>query len=127
MCATPHPKHWAVLGALAADEATHIAFARAAIGAPTAVAALPTAAAKKAGTVDGAPAQVEYTLKAPVVRDTSKAPEAREAKASKECSPATADVAAQMRKWLPRPCLWQRHLVLFIQPVLWWRSWVGDG
>ena len=127
MCATLHPKCRAVLGALAADEAMHISFTRAAIGAPTAVAALPAMAAKKAGTVNGAPTPVANTSKVPVARDTLKAPVAREAKASKECSPAMADSATQMWKWLPCPRLWQRRPVLFIQPVLWWRPRVGDG
>jgi hypothetical protein len=81
MCATPCPKHTKVLGALAGDDAAHTAFAWAAVGYPTAVAALPTAVAKKAGTVDGPPAPVANTLKAPA---------GREAKALKECSPATA-------------------------------------
>jgi hypothetical protein len=78
MCATPCPKHTKVLGALAGDDAAHTAFARAAIGYPMAVTALPTVLAKKAGTVDGTPAPVANTLKAPA---------AREVKASKECSP----------------------------------------
>ncbi len=52
MCATPHPKCTKVLGALAGDDAAHNAFARAAVGYPTAVAAFPTAVAKKAGTVN---------------------------------------------------------------------------
>jgi hypothetical protein len=47
MCATPHPKHTKVLGVLTGDDAAHTAFARAAIGYPSAVAALPTAMAKK--------------------------------------------------------------------------------
>jgi hypothetical protein len=81
MCTTPHPKCTKVLGALAGDDAAHNAFAQGAIGYPTAVAAFPTAVVKKAGTVDGAPAPVA---------NTSKALAAREAKASKECSPATA-------------------------------------
>ncbi len=87
MCATPCPKRTKVLGMLAGDDAAHNAFARAAVGYPMAVAALPTAVAKKAGTVDGAPA--------PVV-NTSKAPAAREAKASRECSPATVVVNTLM-------------------------------
>jgi hypothetical protein len=81
MCATPHPKRTKVLGALAGDDAVHTAFTRAAIGYPTAVAALPTAVAKKSGTVNGTPVPLA---------NTSKAPAAREAKVSKECSPATA-------------------------------------
>jgi hypothetical protein len=71
-----------------------------------AVAAFPTVVAKKAGTVDGAPAPVTNTSKAPAAREakalkecspatavanTLMAPVAREAKASKECSPAMAD------------------------------------
>jgi hypothetical protein len=81
MCATPCPKHTKVIGALAGDDAVHNTFAQVAVGYPTAVAAFPTVVAKKAGTVNGAPA---------LVANTSKAPAAREAKASKECSPATA-------------------------------------
>jgi hypothetical protein len=81
MCANPRPKHTKVLDALAGDDAVHIAFAGAAVGYPTVFAALPTAVAKKVGTVDGAPAPVA---------NTSKALAARKAKASKECSPATA-------------------------------------
>jgi hypothetical protein len=81
MCATPRPKRTKVLGALAGDDAAHNAFTRVAVGYPTAVAAFPTAVAKKVGTVDGVPAPVA---------NTSKVPAAREAKASKECSPATA-------------------------------------
>ncbi len=81
MCATPRLKHKKALGMLAGDEAVHTAFARAAVGYPLAVAALPAAVAKKARTVDGAPAPVA---------NMSKAPAAREAKALKECSPATA-------------------------------------
>jgi hypothetical protein len=87
----------------------HNAFPRAAVGYPMAVAAFPTAAAKKAGTVDGAPAPVANTSKAPasreakaskecslttVVANTLMAPMAREAKALKECSPAMADFVA---------------------------------
>jgi hypothetical protein len=110
MCATPRPKHTKVLGALSGDDATHNAFARAAVGYPTAVAAFPIAVAKKAGTVNGAPAPVVgNTLKAPVAREVKvskecspamavanmlMAPVAREAKASKECSPAMANFVA---------------------------------
>jgi hypothetical protein len=100
MCATPCPKRKKVLGAIAGDIAVHAALADAMSGIPSvvgalppaqakkdwakiagtpkpvanAVAALPAAVGKKAGTVDGAPMPV--------------------AKASKECSPATADIAA---------------------------------
>ncbi len=100
MCATPRPKHKQVLGAIAGDIAAISALANIIsdipsvvgalpaaqakkdwakiAGAPkpvaNAVAALPMAVGKKVGTVDGAPAPV--------------------AKASKECSPATADIAA---------------------------------
>jgi hypothetical protein len=109
MCATPRPKRTKVLGTLAGDDAAHTAFAREAVGYPAAVAALPTAVAKKAGTVDGAPALVANTLKVPVVREakaskecstamavanTMKAPVEREAKASKECFLAMADFVA---------------------------------
>jgi hypothetical protein len=98
----------ALCGTLAEDEAAHTAFAQAAVGYAAAVAALPTAVVKKAGTVNGAPAPVEKTSKAPAameanaskecslataVANMSKAPVAREAKASKECSPMMADVA----------------------------------
>jgi hypothetical protein len=108
MCAAPRPRCKNVLGTLAGD-AVHTAFAQAAVGYPMAVAALPMAVAKKAGTVDGAPAQVVNASKAPaareamalkecslgtVVANTSKVPVATEAKASKECFPATVDVAA---------------------------------
>jgi hypothetical protein len=106
MCATPHPKHTKVLGTLAGDDAAHTAFAWAAVGYPTAVAAFPTVVAKKAGTVNGAPAMVANTSNAPAVREakvskecspatavanTLKAPVAREVKAPKECSPMMAD------------------------------------
>jgi hypothetical protein len=100
MRTTPCPKRKKVLGVLAGDEAVHAAFARAAIGLPTVIGALPAAVAKKdwafiagapepvanavaalpaavgtkAGTVDGAPTTV--------------------ATAWKECSTITADVAA---------------------------------
>jgi hypothetical protein len=87
MCSTTRPKRIKVLCALAGDDAVHNAFARAAVGYSTAVAALSTAVAKKAGTVNGAPAPVA---------NTSKAPAAREAKASKECSPATVVVNTLM-------------------------------
>jgi hypothetical protein len=65
--------------------------------------------AKKAGAVDGAPAPVANTLKAPAVREakgskecspatvvanTLKVPVGREAKVSKDCSPAMADFVA---------------------------------
>jgi hypothetical protein len=108
MCTTPHPKCTKVLGMLAGDDAVHMAFARAAVGYPAAVAALPMVVAKKAGTVDGTPVPVANTLKAPAVREAKAskewspatavvnmliAPVAREAKVSKECSPATADFA----------------------------------
>ncbi len=87
----------------------HNAFARAAVGYPTAVAALPIAVAKKAGTVNDAPAPVANTLKVPAAREAKASKEcspatvvantlmvlvAREAKASKECSPAMADFVA---------------------------------
>ncbi len=100
MCATPCPKHTKVLGTLTGDDAAHTAFAQAA--------ALPTVVAKKARTVDGASAPVANTSKAPAARETKAskecspalvvantfmAPVAREAKASKECSPLMADVA----------------------------------
>jgi hypothetical protein len=81
MCATPCQKHTKVLCAVAGDDAAHTAFAGAAVGYLTAVTALPTVVAKKAGTVDGSPAPVANTLKAPA---------AREVKVSKKCSPATA-------------------------------------
>jgi hypothetical protein len=68
MCATPRPKHTKFLGALAGDDAVHNAFARAAVGYPMAVADFPTAVVKKAGTVDGAPAPVANTSKAPAAR-----------------------------------------------------------
>jgi hypothetical protein len=80
MCATPRPKRTKVLGVLAGDDAMHTAFAWAAVGYPAAVADLPMAVAKKAGTVNDAPAPVA---------NTSKVPAAREAKALKECSLAT--------------------------------------
>jgi hypothetical protein len=99
MCATPRPKRKKVLGAIAGDIAVHAALADAMSGIPSvvgallaaqakkdwakiagapkpvanAVTALPAAVGKKAGTVDGAPTPV--------------------AKASKECSPVTADIA----------------------------------
>jgi hypothetical protein len=101
LCAIPCPKHQALLAALAADVAVHAAVVavstavalaipsasmpRAVVGAPTAVAALPTVVMKMAGTVIG--------LLTPVAKK-SKGPVAREAKVSKECAPATADVAA---------------------------------
>jgi hypothetical protein len=109
MCATPRPKCTKVLGTLAGDDAVQNAFARAAIGYPTAVAAFPTAVAKKAGTVNGAPAPVANTSKTLVAREakaskecslamvvvnTLMAPVAREAKVSKKCSPAMADFVA---------------------------------
>jgi hypothetical protein len=109
MCATPHPKHTKVLGTLAGDDATHNAFARVAVGYPTAVAAFPTAVAKKDGTVDGAPAPVANTSKVPAAREGKALKECslvtavanmlmalvgREAKALKECSPAMADFVA---------------------------------
>jgi hypothetical protein len=109
MCATPCPKRKNILGAPPGDDAAHTAFSQAAVGYPAAVAALPKAVAKMAGTVNGAPTPVANTSKAPVARETkalkecspatavantSKAPVAREEKVSKECSPATADVAA---------------------------------
>jgi hypothetical protein len=100
MCATPRSKHKKVLGGAAGDIAAISALANIMSGIPsvvgalpaaqakkdwakiagapkpvaTAVAALPAAVGKKAGTVDCAPAPV--------------------AKALKECSPATADIAA---------------------------------
>jgi hypothetical protein len=55
------------------------------VGAPMAVPALPVAVAKIAGTVVGTPTPFVKKAKAPV---------AREAKVSKECAPATADIAA---------------------------------
>jgi hypothetical protein len=87
----------------------HTAFARAAVGYPTAVAFLPTVVVKKARTVNGAPVPVTNTSNAPGVREakalkecflakavanTLMAPVAREAKASKECSLAMADFVA---------------------------------
>ncbi len=97
---TPHPKRQALLAALAADVAAHTAVVAApavvaktilsaptpgaGVGAPVAVAAVPAAVAKTAGAVVGVPAPVAKKAKALV---------AREAKASKECSPETADVA----------------------------------
>jgi hypothetical protein len=109
MCTTPRSKCTKVLGVLAGDDAVHNAFARAAVGYSTAVAAFPTAVAKKARTVDGAPTPVANTLKVPTAREvkalkecyqatavvnTLMAPVVREAKASKECSPAMADFFA---------------------------------
>ncbi len=98
MCATPYRKCQALLAVLAADVAAHAKVVAvpvvgakaiwsapmpgAVVGAPTAVAALPTAVAKM-GRAVGAPAPVAKKAKVPV---------AREAKASKECAPATADV-----------------------------------
>jgi hypothetical protein len=61
MCTTPRLKHKKVLGVLAGDEAAHTAFAQVAIGYSAAVTALPAALAKKARTVDGAPAPVANT------------------------------------------------------------------
>jgi hypothetical protein len=87
----------------------HTAFARAAVSYPAAVAALPKAVAKKAGTVNGTPAPVANTSKASAAREAKvskecspatgvanmlMAPVAMEAKVSKECSPVTADVTA---------------------------------
>jgi hypothetical protein len=100
MCATPRPKRKNVLGAIPGHISAHAALADAMSGIPSvvgalpavqakkdwakiagapkpvanAVAALPAAVGKKAGTVDGAPALV--------------------AKALKECSPATKDITA---------------------------------
>jgi hypothetical protein len=107
MCATPRPKRKKFLGVIAGDYAAHAALANAMsgilsvidalpaaqakkdwaniAGAPKPVAnvvpALPTAVRKKAGTVDGAPAPV--------------------AKALKECSPGTADIAAPAKVVAP--------------------------
>jgi hypothetical protein len=109
MCTTPRPKRTKVLGVLAGDDAMHTAFTWAAVDYLAAVAALPMAVAKKAGTVNGAPAPVANTSKGPAAREakalkecspatavskTLMAPVAREAKASKECSPEMADGAA---------------------------------
>jgi hypothetical protein len=109
MCTTPCPKHTKVLCVLAGDDTAHNAFALAAVGYPTAVAALPTAVAKKARTVNGAPTPNANTLKAPAAREAKVLKEcspamvvanmlmalvAREAKALKECSPAMADFVA---------------------------------
>ncbi len=102
MCATLRPKRKALLaGLVAEDVAANAAVVavpavvvkaipsapmhKAVVGTPTAIAALPTAVAKPAGTVVGAPVPVAKKAKAPV---------AREAKASKGCAPATADVPA---------------------------------
>jgi hypothetical protein len=71
MCATPRPKRTKVLGVLAGDDALHTAFAWAAIGYPAAVTALPTAVAKKARAVDGAPAPGENTSKSKFINISS--------------------------------------------------------
>jgi hypothetical protein len=128
MCATPRPKRQAVLAVLAADVAAHAAFFAvptvvskaipsapmpgAVVGAPTSVAALPAAVAKKSLTVDGAPAPVATTLKVPV---------AREAKAPKECAPVMADVAAPAEV-VAAPAPLAKAPGPFIRPVLWWIS-----
>jgi hypothetical protein len=99
MCTTPCPKCKKVLGTLAGDEAVHTAFARVAVGAPAVVAVLPVAVAKKDWTFAGAPAPVANAVGALPAAVGKKAgtvdgTPTPVAKASKEYSPATADVAA---------------------------------
>ncbi len=132
MCATPRPKHTKVLGALTGDEAAHTAFAWAAVGHPMAVAALPAAVAKKARKVNdaaaagGAEASKECSW-ATAVANTSKTLVVREAKASKECSPETADVAAPAEV-IAAPAPIKKAPSLYHPTGMWWRllgqTWV---
>ncbi len=99
MCATPCPKHKKVLGAIAGDLAAHAALADAMSGIPSVIGALPAAQAKKDwAKIAGAPEPVANAVAALPAAVGKKAGTANGAptpvgKASKECSPATADIA----------------------------------
>jgi hypothetical protein len=100
MCATPRPKQNKVLGVLAGNQTAHAAFAQAAVGLPTVIGALPAAVAKKDWAfIAGAPKPVANAVAALPVAVGKKAGTvnggpALVAKASEECSPVMADVAA---------------------------------
>ncbi len=100
MCATPRPKCKKVLGTIAGDIAAHTALANAMSGIPSVVGALPAAQAKKDwAKIAGAPKPVANAVAALLAAVGKKAgtvdgAPAPVAKASKECSPATADIAA---------------------------------
>jgi hypothetical protein len=101
MCATPHTKHKKVLGVIAGDIAVHAALADAMSGIPSVVDALPAAQAKKGwAKIAGAPKPVANAVAAlPAVvgkkAGTVDGALVPVAKALKECSPATADIAGR--------------------------------
>jgi hypothetical protein len=100
MCATPHPKCKKVLGAIAGDIAAISALANIMSGIPSVVGALPAAQAKKDwAKIAGAPkpvANADAALPAAVGKkaETVDGAPTPVAKVLKECSPATADIAA---------------------------------
>jgi hypothetical protein len=100
MCATPCLKRKKVLGAIAGDIGVHPALANEMSGIPSVVGALPAAQAKKDwAKIAGAPKPVANAVAALPVAVGKKAgtvddAPAPVAKASKECSPATAVIAA---------------------------------
>jgi hypothetical protein len=100
MCTTPRPKHKKVLGGVAGDIAAILALADIMSGIPSVVGALPAAQAKKDWEkIAGTPKPVANTVAAlPTAvgkkSGTVDCAPAPVAKAFKECSPATADIAA---------------------------------
>jgi hypothetical protein len=100
MCATPRPKHKKVLGTVAGDIAAISALADIMSGIPSVVGALPAAQAKKDwAKIAGTPKPVENAVAALPVAVGKKAGTvdcalAPVAKVSKECSPEKADIAA---------------------------------
>jgi hypothetical protein len=100
MCAALRSKREKVLGAIAGDLAVHAALANAMSGIPSVIGALPAAQAKKDwAKIAGAPESVANAVAAlPAAvgkkAETVDGAPAPVAKASKECFPATADIAA---------------------------------
>ncbi len=100
MCTTPRPKRKKVIGTIAGDIAAHAALADAMSGIPSVVGALPTVQAKKDwAKIAGTPKPVANAVAALPAAAGKKAGTVNDApapvaKALKECSPATADIAA---------------------------------
>jgi hypothetical protein len=121
------PKVQKVLGAFAGDEAAQAAFTRAADEAPVVVSALPVVVAKEDWTFAGTPAPVANAVAAlPTAvgkkgRDSQWRTRAAD-EGVKGVFPSNGRCCRARKSGCCGPCLSQRCLVLFILPVLWWRS-----
>jgi hypothetical protein len=126
MCATPCLKCKKVLGAITEDIAAISALANIMSGIPSVVGALPAAQEKKEWEkIAGAPKPVANAVAALLAavgkRQGQSMVHPRRWQRHQRSVPRRQQILSRPQKWLPRPRLSQRRLVLFIQPVLWWK------